>query len=90
VEIRELGPGDEALLARLDVDDPPRAALAPAAAALRRALSERFAGREAYVLVEGANARARAFYAAMGLAEPGNRVLEYDGWLNDPGAGDVP
>ena len=33
MEIRELGPGDEALLPRLDFDDPPRGPLSPAAAA---------------------------------------------------------
>jgi ribosomal protein S18 acetylase RimI-like enzyme len=138
VEIRELGDGDEALLERLDFDEPAQAPLAPEAAArlladgrthlwvafegeepvgmllayellrwhgdpslvhvyelgvapshhrrgigraLWDALAARFPGVEVYVLTEESNAGARAFYEAVGLAEPGERVVEYDGRL---------
>jgi ribosomal protein S18 acetylase RimI-like enzyme len=138
MEIRELGPGDEAMLGRLDFDGRPQAPLAPEAAArfladehthlwvafdgptpigmllayelprrcgaesivhvyelgvatahrrrgvgsaLWSALRGHFPGVEAYVLVEQSNASARAFYEAQGLAEPEERVLEYDGRL---------
>ena len=147
MEIRELGPGDEALLGRLDFDEPGKAPLPPPAAArfladprthlwvaldggvpvgmllayelLRRrgdetvvevyelgvamshrrrgvatalwdALREALPGREAYLLVEEANAAARAFYASVGFAEPGERVLELDGRLNDSAGRGVP
>jgi ribosomal protein S18 acetylase RimI-like enzyme len=103
VEIRELGPGevlfayellrrrgDERMVEVYELGVAATHRRRGGAAALWRALSERLAGREAYVLVEETNARARALYAAMGLAEPDGRVLEYDGWLNDSGAGDVP
>ena len=148
MEIRELGPGDEALLERLDVDGEPSRPLAPDAAArfladgrthlwaaledgepvgmllayelprrrgdetivhvyevgvaephrrrgvasaLWAALGARFPGVEAYVLVEEGNAPARTFYEAVGLAEPPERVVEYDGTLrsstpSDPSA----
>lgn len=147
MEIRELGPGDEAHLTRLDFDDPPQAQLSPAAAArfladerthlwvafdegepvgmllayellrrrgeetmvevyelgvasshhrrgigtaLWRALEARFPGAEAYVLTEEANARARAFYASVGLAGTGEPVAMLDGHLNGPGVRGVP
>ncbi len=58
--------------------------------ALWGAMSSRFPGVEAYVLVEQSNAQARRFYEAQGFGEPERRVLEYDGRLNDPVVRGVP
>jgi len=49
--------------------------------ALWHALAARFPDVEAYVLVEESNEEARAFYAARGLREPDERVIELDGRL---------
>jgi aminoglycoside 3-N-acetyltransferase I len=138
VEIRELGDGDEALLERLDFDEPAQAPLAPEAAArlladgrthlwvafegeepvgmllayellrwhgdpslvhvyelgvapshrrrgiataLWDTLRAALPGREVYLFAEQSNEPARAFYASVGLAEPDERVTEYDGRL---------